>query len=89
MEPKPTKPLSAFLNPFTLWTTLAIGTGKAILDTAHAAAVARRRKVALIPEQAQPPSPAVKAAPVAKSAAQHKGKRGKTNLRRKSKSKRR
>ena len=59
MDPKPEKPLRLFVNPFTLWTDLALKAGEAMLASAHAAAVqAQRPGVAVIPTvDAPPPKP--------------------------------
>jgi hypothetical protein len=50
------KPLRLFVNPFTMWTQLALKTGEAMWATAHAAAVranapAHSPRVAVIPNE--------------------------------------
>jgi len=67
MDPKSGKPLRLFVNPFTIWTNLALKTGEAMLASAHAvASEATARKVAVIPTA---DAPALKAdAPAARAA---------------------
>jgi hypothetical protein len=56
MDPKSDKPLRLFVNPFTIWSELALKTGEAMLASAHAAAVrAAAPKVAVIPTADAPP----------------------------------
>jgi hypothetical protein len=56
MDPKSDKPLRLFVNPFTIWSELALKTGEAMLASAHAAAVrAAGPKVAVIPTADAPP----------------------------------
>ncbi len=58
MDSKPEKPLRLFVNPFAIWTDLALKTGQAIWASAHAAAARANMapKVAVIPS-ADPPAP--------------------------------
>jgi hypothetical protein len=70
MDPKSGKPLRLFLNPFTIWTNLALKTGEAMIASAHAvASEATARRVAVIPTadapalQADAPAARSKAAP--------------------------
>jgi hypothetical protein len=87
MDPKPEKPLRLFVNPFTIWTDLALKTGEAILASAHAAALrANAPKVAVIPT-ADAPQPQVKPVPQASKATRFKATRAK--IRSKAKAKRR
>jgi hypothetical protein len=60
MDPESEKPLRLFVNPFTIWTHLALKTGEAMWASAHAAAVrANAPKVAVIPTADAPaPKPA-------------------------------
>lgn len=81
MDPKSQKPLRLLVNPLTIWTDLALKTGQAIWQSAHAAAVRSNTpaKVAVIPP-AEPPAPkaskAVRAkAPRAKPRRKAKAKR--------------
>jgi len=61
MDPKSGKPLRPFVNPFTIWTNLALKTGEAMIASAHAvASEATARRVAVIPTA---DAPALKAAP--------------------------
>jgi hypothetical protein len=61
MDPKSGKPL--FVNPFAIWTDLALKTGAAMIASAHAvAAEAKARRVAVIPT-ADAPVPDAKAIP--------------------------
>jgi hypothetical protein len=69
MDPKSGKPLRLFVNPFAIWTDLALKTGEAMIASAHAiASEASARRVAVIPtadapvQQANAPA-APKAAP--------------------------
>jgi len=56
MDPKSDKPLRLFVNPFTIWSELALKTGEAMLASVHAAALgANRPKVAVIPTADAPP----------------------------------
>src|SRR5437868_2222888 len=56
MDPKPEKPLRLFVNPFSLWSELALKTGEAMLASAHAAALgASRPTVGIIPTADAPP----------------------------------
>ena len=55
------KPLRLFVNPFTMWTQLALKTGEAVWASAHAAAVranapapANSPRVAVIPTEDAP-----------------------------------
>jgi hypothetical protein len=50
MDPKSGKPLRLFVNPFAIWTNLALKTGEAMIASAHAvAAEAKARRIAVIP----------------------------------------
>ena len=50
MDSKSGKPLRLFVNPFAIWTDLALKTGEAMLASAHAvASEATARKIAVIP----------------------------------------
>ena len=50
MDPKSGKPLRLFVNPFAIWTDLALKTGEAMLASAHAvASEAAARRIAVIP----------------------------------------
>ena len=61
MDRKSEKPLRLFVNPFAIWTHLALKTGEAMWASAHAAAVrANAPKVAVIPT-AEAPQPKAKA----------------------------
>ena len=61
MDPESQKPLRLFVNPFTLWSELALKTGEAMLASVHAAALgANRPKVGVIPT-ADAPAPKVEA----------------------------
>jgi hypothetical protein len=73
------KPLRLFVNPFTMWTQLALKTGEAMWASAHAAAVranapANSPRVAVIPTadapgpNAHPPAVQPAARPAAKPA---------------------
>jgi hypothetical protein len=82
MDSKPEKPLRLFVNPFAIWTDLALKTGQAIWASAHAA-VARSNmapKVAVIPnaEAARHPKvavlPAANAPRKARALARHASK---------------
>lgn len=56
MDPKPEKPLRLFVNPFAIWTDLALKTGEAMWASAHAAAIrANAPSVAVIPTADAPP----------------------------------
>jgi hypothetical protein len=56
MDPKSDKPLRLFVNPFTIWSDLALKTGEAMLATVHAAALrANGARVAVIPTADAPP----------------------------------
>jgi hypothetical protein len=70
MDPKSGKPLRLFVNPFAIWTNLALKTGEAMIASAHAvAAEAKARRIAVIPA-ADAPARKVKAsaAPAVKPA---------------------
>ena len=57
MDPESERPLRLFVNPFTMWTQLALKTGEAMWASAHAAAVrANSPRVAVIPT-ADAPAP--------------------------------
>jgi hypothetical protein len=57
MDPESEKPLRLFVNPFTIWTQLALKTQEAMWAAAHAAAVrANAPRVAVIPT-ADAPAP--------------------------------
>lgn len=61
MDPKSDKPLRLFVNPFSLWSELALKTGEAMLASVHAAALgANRPKVGVVPT-ADAPAPKVEA----------------------------
>lgn len=50
MDSKSEKPLRLFVNPFAIWTDLALKAGEAMWASAHAAALrANASKVAVIP----------------------------------------
>lgn len=89
MDPESDKPLRLFVNPFAIWTQLALKTAEAMWASAHAAAVRANDapRVAVIPT-ADAPAPKAKA-PVrqASKAASFKAKRAK--LRSKANAKRR
>jgi hypothetical protein len=56
MDPESERPLRLFVNPFMMWTQLALKTGEAMWASAHAAAVranpaANSPRVAVIPTQ--------------------------------------
>ena len=98
MDPESERPLRLFVNPFTMWTQLALKTGEAMWASAHAAAVrANSPRVAVIPTADAPApkaraaavQPAVRPAPVrhASKAARFKATRAK--LRSKANAKRR
>lgn len=72
MDRKFEKPLRLFVNPFTVWTEVALKTGHAMWASAHAAAVRNTANVAVIPtadapapraEPAEMPAPAHAEAP--------------------------
>jgi hypothetical protein len=67
MDPKFEKPLRLFLNPFTIWTDLALKTGQAMWASAYAAAARSNAaaNVAVIPTS---DAPAPKAQDAAKPA---------------------
>jgi len=59
MDPESERPLRLFVNPFTMWTQLALKTGEAMWATAHAAAVRANAptnspRVAVIPTEEAP-----------------------------------
>jgi hypothetical protein len=61
MDPESERPLRLFVNPFTMWTQLALKTGEAMWASAHAAAVRANApmnspRVAVIPT-ADAPAP--------------------------------
>lgn len=57
MDPKSEKPLRLFVNPFSLWSELALKTGEAMLASVHAAALgANGPKVGVIPTPDAPPA---------------------------------
>jgi hypothetical protein len=61
MDPESEKPLRLFVNPFALWTQLALKTGEAMWASAHAAAVRTNSpRVAVIPT-ADAPAPKAQA----------------------------
>ena len=63
MDPESEKPLRLFVNPFTIWTQLALKTQEAMWASAHAAAVrANSPRVAVIPTADAPVRQASKAA---------------------------
>jgi hypothetical protein len=65
MDPKSEKPLRLFVNPFTVWTEVALKTGHAMWASAYAAAArSNTAKVAVIPT-ADAPAPRVRNAKVA------------------------
>ena len=67
MEPKSGKPPLIFVNPFAIWTELALKAGEAIMASVQAAS--DPRKVAVIPPADAPaPKAAAPAAPAAKRA---------------------
>jgi hypothetical protein len=60
MDPESERPLRLFINPFTMWTQLALKAGEAMWASAHAAAVRANAptnspKVAVIPTEDAPP----------------------------------
>src|SRR5687768_13591204 len=61
------KPLRLFINPFSLWTDLALKTGEAMLATAHAAALRANGTLARVdvPKVAVLPAATVPSAKVA------------------------
>jgi hypothetical protein len=66
MDPESERPLRLFVNPFTMWTQLALKTGEAMWASAHAAAVRANApmnspRVAVIPT-ADAPAPKARAA---------------------------
>ena len=68
MDPKSDKPLRLFVNPFSLWSELALKTGEAMLASVHAAALgANRPTVGIIPT-ADAPAPKVEAPKAAEEA---------------------
>ncbi len=72
MDPKAEKP-SPFINPFTLWTDLALKTGAAMIASAHAlAAEAKVRRVGVIPAADAPAQDAGVPAPPATQATRPK-----------------
>lgn len=72
MDPKSGKPL--FVNPFAIWTDLALKTGAAMIASAHAvAAEAKARRVAVIPT-VDAPVPDVKAIPTKAAPARARSK---------------
>jgi hypothetical protein len=71
MDPKSERPLRLFVNPFAIWTELALKTGEAMWASAHSAALrANAPKVAVIPTADAPPpkaqAPAAQTVPAAK-----------------------
>jgi hypothetical protein len=64
MDPKSEKSLRLFINPFTIWSDLALKTGQAMWASAHAAAVRANTaaNVAVIPTRDAPAPNAPKAA---------------------------
>ena len=75
MDSKSDKPLRLFVNPFAIWTQLALKTGEAMWASAHAVAMrANTRKVAVVPTADAPPSATVRQA---SKAASFKAKRAK------------
>ena len=84
------KPLRLFVNPFTMWTQLALKTGEAMWASAHAAAVranapANSPRVAVIPT-ADAPAPK---APVRRTSKAARFKATRAKLRSKANAKRR
>ena len=82
MDPKSGKPQQMFVNPFALWTNLALKTGEAMLASVQAVtAQAAARRIAVIPTADAPALPALKAdapaAPAAKPARQARATRSK------------
>ena len=62
MDPKSEKPLRLFVNPFAIWTDLALKTAEAMWSSAHVAVVrANNLKVGVIPT-ADAPAPKLQAA---------------------------
>ena len=56
MKPKSEKPLRLFVNPFAMWTDLAVKSGEAMLASTQAAiARANAPKVAVLPAADAPP----------------------------------
>jgi hypothetical protein len=56
MDQESQKPLRLFVNPFSLWSELALKTGEAMLASVHAAALgANRPTVGIIPTSDAPP----------------------------------
>ncbi len=79
MDPESERPLRLFVNPFTMWTQLALKTGEAMWASAHAAAVRANAptnspRVAVIPtadapaRKAQAPAARPAVRPAAKPA---------------------
>ena len=64
MDPKSEKSLRLFINPFTIWSDLALRTGQAMWASAHAAAVRANTaaNVAVIPTRDAPAPKAAKPA---------------------------
>ena len=101
MDPKSDKPQQMFVNPFALWTNLALKTGEAMLASAQAVtAQAAARRIAVIPTADAPPlralapaSPAVepnrtKRTPAKKAPRRAKAKRVNAKARSKAKGRR-
>jgi hypothetical protein len=79
MDPKSGNPLRVFLNPFAIWTDLALRTGQAMIASAHAvAAEAKARRIAVIPTADAPAREVAPTKAPRKAKANAKGKtRGK------------
>ncbi|HUF81098.1 MAG TPA: hypothetical protein VMN03_08175 [Burkholderiales bacterium] len=76
MHPKSEKPLRLFVNPFAVWTDLALKTGEAMLTSAHAAtAQANALRVAVIPTADAPPPKARRTKVRSKAKAKRRAKR--------------
>jgi len=68
MDPKSGKPPPPFMNPFAIWTDLALKTGEAMLASAHAlASEATARRIAVIPAADAPAKPEAQAAQAPRS----------------------
>jgi hypothetical protein len=102
MDPESERPLRLFVNPFTMWTQLALKTGEAMWASAHAAAVRANAptnspRVAVIPTadapapKAQAPAaqPAVRPASVRRASKAARFKATRAKLRSKANAKRR
>jgi hypothetical protein len=99
MDPKSEKPLRLFVNPFAVWTQLALKTGEAIWASVQVAAVrANARKVAVIPTADVPPPKAdasvpqpvrLEAKPIQQASKAGRSKAARAKVRSKARTKRR